>query len=358
MNVTPRRNCVMHKARIVTQQSDDRPNDWRWFAALMLMCQFFPVFYTAGLSAWSTATGDRYSYPVFPVNFVTWLWIVRALCFAGLARALIRRSRWAALLIVVLLGLTTWGMVANIIRDIRQHNPPTSWGIDASDPYTAVWEIFQQYGASLPWLVMLVVGVWRWWAERHGRTTVTRTWVQLAAAWCISSAPALASYNHALFWFTSPGRALPVYSNPALYIPAVMVLSGVLLLMRSRYARTAVLMLVAASVAVTVMDAYLWWLLHHATFGAFAQYDQGTGTPWTRNLFESFFINPIAYVGPWLVIACFARWAPMANPVDDGSPFPRRYCGRCGYNLHGIDSDVCPECGATLAEPEAKAAAT
>ena len=41
----------------------------------------------------------------------------------------------------------------------------------------------------------------------------------------------------------------------------------------------------------------------------------------------------------------YAWKAPMRKPPDDGTPFPRRFCGKCYYNLHGIEANRCPECG-------------
>ena len=36
----------------------------------------------------------------------------------------------------------------------------------------------------------------------------------------------------------------------------------------------------------------------------------------------------------------------MRLPPEDGTPYPRRYCGNCYYNLHGLDTaERCPECG-------------
>ncbi|MBI4582099.1 MAG: hypothetical protein HY718_20550 [Planctomycetes bacterium] len=49
-----------------------------------------------------------------------------------------------------------------------------------------------------------------------------------------------------------------------------------------------------------------------------------------------------------LLIAIYARRYPMRVPPEDGSPWPRRYCGQCGYNLHGIEAAECPECGRRL----------
>lgn len=53
-------------------------------------------------------------------------------------------------------------------------------------------------------------------------------------------------------------------------------------------------------------------------------------------------------VGQWALVTWFAFRIPMVQETDDGSPFPRLYCGDCHYNLHGLDTVRCPECGRHL----------
>jgi hypothetical protein len=67
-----------------------------------------------------------------------------------------------------------------------------------------------------------------------------------------------------------------------------------------------------------------------------------------RYAFTKIFVDSVFTAGPWLLIAVFAWRVPMTRLPEDGSPFPRRYCGKCRYNLHGLDTNVCPECGAKL----------
>jgi len=71
-----------------------------------------------------------------------------------------------------------------------------------------------------------------------------------------------------------------------------------------------------------------------------------------RTLFECLFVVRVKWAGPWLLIAVFACRAWMHPFPDDGSPYPRRYCGRCRYNLLGVPQPRCPECGSELHMPE------
>ncbi len=62
------------------------------------------------------------------------------------------------------------------------------------------------------------------------------------------------------------------------------------------------------------------------------------------------FVYSVMMAGPWVLIAFYAWRVPMRKPADDGSPYPRRYCGNCYYNLYGVDSQRCPECGVELVD--------
>lgn len=66
----------------------------------------------------------------------------------------------------------------------------------------------------------------------------------------------------------------------------------------------------------------------------------------------------VVSVGQWALATWFAFRVPMYRDADDGSPFPRVYCGNCHYNLHGLDTVRCPECGmhlqTAIRAPEAK----
>jgi hypothetical protein len=81
----------------------------------------------------------------------------------------------------------------------------------------------------------------------------------------------------------------------------------------------------------------------------FTAYGWGDGPiVFNRLLFQCSLVAPVQWAGPWFLVAMFAYRAWMHPLPDDRSPYPRRYCGRCRYNLLGVTSPRCPECGSEL----------
>ncbi|UCC29745.1 MAG: hypothetical protein JSU86_16260 [Phycisphaerales bacterium] len=58
-------------------------------------------------------------------------------------------------------------------------------------------------------------------------------------------------------------------------------------------------------------------------------------------VFEALLALPIAYVLACVVIAC----------LEPNEPSPAGYCRKCGYDLTGNVSGVCPECGTEIEKP-------
>ncbi len=58
-----------------------------------------------------------------------------------------------------------------------------------------------------------------------------------------------------------------------------------------------------------------------------------------KRLLQSYFILPL-----WLPLALLAM--PTAVLWYRDRPFPRGQCAKCGYDLTGNVTGVCPECGA------------
>src|SRR5262249_8419680 len=78
----------------------------------------------------------------------------------------------------------------------------------------------------------------------------------------------------------------------------------------------------------------------------------GGGSNWAARVlgyYQAFVTGPADMILPLLAIV-WSGWRHHDSGIaDDGSRWPRRYCGRCFYNLHGLEPDRCPECGMLLA---------
>lgn len=348
----------MRRPPTLIQDRRDTGDDWRWFAALMCMCLFIPEFVQTGTHIWNIAARAGYPPSMKPVSIVNWLFLVRSIVFAGTALALVHRSRTVVIWMAALFLLSAIGMTVGLKREFQLFSnslpTPFSFGTDPSDPVAIIKTIYDWSGQRLPWIAMFAAGVWCRRADRRGVVYRTRTWAIMAAAWCLGDCAVLWSGSNVLCWYFDPMIPRPISLMLIIGLPFALVLTVVLLLKRSRFARTLALLFAGASLAGTCISAYWWCLMHRRTFAYFQHGPYFGMAPWTQSLFDAYFIAPISAVGPWLIIACFARWAPMSNPPEDASPFPRRYCGRCGYNLHALTTTRCPECGETF-EPVATA---
>lgn len=216
--------------------------------------------------------------------------------------------------------------------------------------------------------LMLVVVTTLWWSRFQPAWVRRRypAWVLLASAWVLGSAlgPGLTSGLCAVidtvyhFWNGS-------FGSMTIYLVVQTLTAGIMstcLLTGSKHTRLIAVTLATIEIAaVTILT--IWGLPNQVRTGIEALYlsvpfphdPLPSPFPWGLYLLNSdsfrfLFIDTARQAGPWILIALFAGKYPMRVPPDDGSPFPRRYCGHCWYNLHGIDLSVCPECGRQLVE--------
>lgn len=353
-----------YAAPILVQARSDPGTDWRRFVAVLCFLRFYGQFVPAGQSLWHDWSSQWQGSSV-PLDLLSTLAaFLMSLLFYLYGRSLWlggRRHKWfLALLIVGALvslplniasGLETWKRVAGLFPWAQSAWP---WVGGAIIVY-------------VPWL-LLVLAIGSRVVLKLPAIADTRTWAVLAAAWCFgevlqsllgipyrgSWSPGIGAYiaRLAMHWTFAPLPSATAYV--VLIVPA---LAGVALLKGWAWART--LALVAASMAAIAL-ALNAWMLSALVYAAITSllmgcphYTDPMPVWWSFWLghedgFTGLFVYLPAHVGPWLLIAYYAWRVPTRQLPDDGSPFPRRFCGRCLYNLHGLTSDRCPECGASL----------
>ncbi len=354
-----------YAAPILVQTRSDTGTDWRRFVAVLCFIEFYSEFVCAGHSLhwtwtmswmWSFAPAERWCETVEYS-----LRVLRAGAMFGLGRALWRNlpTDWRWLLWCVGFSLI-WAAAVGVRATIASR-PEAYWILAPYVPVTSrPLIVLMDSSLQLPWLVVLIAYVA---ASRvfNSRLQAVNMWVVVAASWCIAhQVAALAEvYNpiRALQYWPR-GLAFPL-GRPLLVAIACLIpsLVGICLLFVPGLAK--LLALCTAGSVLTILlgssvsfFGELWSSAQ--TLYLSAPHELPTHpTAWTffllnSSAFDSYFVSSVRYVGPWLLIAYYAWRVPMRQLPDDGSPFPRRFCGRCLYNLHGLTSDRCPECGASL----------
>jgi hypothetical protein len=156
--------------------------------------------------------------------------------------------------------------------------------------------------------------------------------------WCLAVA-ARFILGEPWIWDLVSGNSAPSW----LPLPFVLLAAGTFACLLTRRARSGTLCALALALLHLAIAAYR-CRFHSSWFGADARH------VFDENTFDLLFVYPIANAGPWFLIVIYSLRAPMTAPSDDGLPYPRRYCGRCGHNLYGLPDPMarCPDCGALL----------
>lgn len=344
---------------IVTIRKAESPQEWRRFAAIICFMTFYTTFvrqghrfWLDGLAAYGRGVPDRDFYAG-----LAGLLLAAILYLAG--RSLWYAGRWTRLWLL----LAIICVVGSAFVDLSFQRHFNYWGPLTSYNFIQIGQAAGYLCAlskEFPLLGVLAVALWA--SRRGSHPKRLRLWVQLALIWAllsIGSALAEDWLAYRLKDVFSVIAARPLTLLVTLAIPAG---ASIMLLMASPAARWPAWIGAATAIADSLLGAYLLvMLVDTAIQGLLISGIPGRLPDWSpyplgcallnRSTFFFVFVDLVLDAGPWILIALFAGKYPMRVPPDDGSPFPRRYCGRCWYNLHGIDLSVCPECGRQLAEP-------
>ena len=350
----------MHHAEpILVRHEHDRPHHWRRFVAALCFMEFYVTFVYAGLALWDDDHGYWYDALAEALR-IPWSRIpllvgaaVLYLCGRGLWRCGRSEKSWLRLGVVSVFLMIVCEVVAAAVWSSRGN--PSFAPRSATPIGTAILAGFGSGSVHLMLLAVLGVGVWITRPNNRLLRTTTAPWVYCAATYCLMSIPCgllgqdniALTFGWAMFQWTSNSSFFLV----AGFISATFfIATAAALLCRWRVARTVALVIAAVNIVGVWYNWYPLSMLVRIAIRAMmmatplrAEVDEST--IWTQHDFLSLFVNPLRSVGPWLLIAIYAWKAPMRQPPDDGTPFPRRFCGKCSYNLHGIEANRCPECG-------------
>ena len=348
-----------HAEPILVRNENDRPHHWRRFLAALCFMEFYVTFVYAGLAIWDDDPGLSLGAwaEVLQIPWSRIPLLVGAamlyLCGRGLWRSRRSEKTWLWLGIVIVFLMIVCEVVAAAMWSSRG-NP--YFAVRSATPIgTAILAGIRSGSVHYVLLAVLGVGVWITRPNNRLLRTTTAPWVYCAAAYCLMSIPGglLGQDNVAqmIGWAMFQRTSISSFFLLAGFISvALLIATAAALLCRSPLARTGALILAAANIVVVWHIWYPISMLVRIAIRAMmmslplsAEIDEGA--VWTQHDFLGLFVNPVRLVGPWLLIAIYAWKAPMRMPPDDGTPFPRRFCGKCYYNLHGIEANRCPECG-------------
>lgn len=353
---------MQHAEPILVQHEHDHALHWRRFVAVLCLMEFHVTFVYAGLAIWDDDPGLRFD-PLAIVLEAPWIRIpllvgaaMLYLCGRGLWRGGRSERVWLWLVIVSLFSM--------VVCEVAARAGTSSRFRLAFAPLLGQEILMGLRFASVHWLLLTVLAFAVWLTRPSNRLSrkTTAPWVYCAATYC------LVSILCGFFGFDSTARVIEqvidsliggyVFPTPVAGLVSALPLLAIggALLCRWRFARTIALIVAAVNIVGVWDNWYPPSMLVRfgirdlmLTLPAAAEIDQGM--IWTKHDVLFLFVNPVRSVGPWLLIAIYAWKVPMRKPPDDGTPFPRRFCGHCYYNLRGIDANRCPECGTGFEHP-------
>ena len=334
--------------RIRVYDSDHPPDDWRRFLAVLCLIGFWGQLHHGGYylvvlfssPPWQRE-GEELASMIQAVSVVC-----ASLCLWALARALWGRPQpmWPYMLgLLVCLIFSVWGTVAWC--EVESSGPHTSahWWFQSNRAFLRFVRWVVGFSSDqLRWTALgIVASMFRahrlWAGGRRSRWAIcAATWSFTTAALAILTWPFGAWLG--LGWVPLP--SLNKHPLIALLHVGLPLLSGVWLLQGWRLCWGPPLAIVALRLLSLGRGCYTWVLS-----------DNPANPEVIVSEVQDWFIWSVYLAGPWLVIAWWAWRYPTRAPADDGTPLPRWHCANCLYNLQGLTSDRCPECGAITGTP-------
>jgi len=356
---------MWRRKTVLTVHEHDGLRAARRFVALLCLAEFYVLFVCSGEQYWkeddtywgdaltSALASEQALLPLFIGSFVFFL------CGRGLwmGRANWRRWLWfgflglSAILTLEISTVIDWTTIEAAVGFGEDYNRPTLGTLQ---------QAYRVVALHLPILLGLIVLLLAGRIRPHAIAARRAPWVTCAILYCLCWIPTVmykGAFARAFFdWAVGALTNDPFakFYTVTVHVCLLLMLIGSLI-SRSWIART------VALVIVTVNSVILWqeWhllrdlisiaitsLFHSLPFSE--SVDRGILV--MNHDFFWLAVYPFRYVLPWLLIAIYAWRVPMWMPADDGTPFPRRYCAKCLYNLHGNKKDRCTECGSDLGQ--------
>jgi hypothetical protein len=350
------------KAAVLVRHTRDDPVDWRRFAAILCMIEVYWRILGNGHYLHTLLQGQSLSEQGWRYVAIASINLIWAIAVFGLCRSLWRHSPairgWLIAPVVAGSALVLTKAVDFTLLFLHLRAPGGYTLLQTTDLTRG---ILINTVVDFLWIGVFLA-IWR--VGRQKPAQRRPRWPFLAAVWCLGWFLVRALHlwtggdpsedgltgDEMAFAYTS----VPYFAR--VVISGVPLLAGIALVVGWRISRPLCLVMAAAEVAPLVFNAYGVTHLVSSAMEALmisSPYSPTNPLPWPWILFnQTMFLvtcgRAVSLAGPWMLIAIYVRRSRMLAFPEDGSPWPRRYCALCHYNLHGIEPARCPECGIEL----------
>lgn len=353
---------------ILVQERPVPDNSWKKFVAVLCFIEFYVEFVHTGDAFWTTMRSNLAECDL--IGDIAWVITrtIRVASFYLLGRSLWLDRGWKKPWLAGAIITSLLFFILTYYTSVRPGSFYRIFGWAGIGPFWFTVSILNTY---ILWLALLI-GVFIIASNKSFlQHTGKATWVILAVSWVTGEL--VGSFLAPFGIYISPIslnlqtcfqylKPLPISGliGTGFYI-AVLSLLIVGLFKAWRWTRTIALILATAGLFFAIESGMtIGWLVmiaiqalyYSCPYLSFAECKEMIFWPdyflLNEHAFKALFVSTVAYAGPWLLIAIFAWRVPMRRLPDDGSPWPRQFCGQCRYNLYGIGSERCPECGVYL----------